>query len=56
MLCDLIAERNVLAGIFTYGEDGYLEVADILSESSFSDTSNQGLFKAFKRSSLNEWT
>ena len=48
MLSDLIAERNVLAGIFTYGENGYLEVADILSENSFTDVSNQGLFKAFK--------
>jgi len=48
MLCDLIAERNVLAGIFSYGEDGYLEIADIVTENTFTDPSNQALFKAFK--------
>ena len=48
MLCDLIAERNVLAGIFSYGEDGYLEVADIVTEQTFTDASNQALFKSFK--------
>tara|TARA_R110000765_G_scaffold142217_1_gene243352 strand:+ start:139 stop:1668 length:1530 start_codon:yes stop_codon:yes gene_type:complete len=48
MLCDLIAERNVLAGIFSYGEDGYLEVADIITEKTFTDASNQALFKSFK--------
>lgn len=48
MLCDLIAERNVLAGIFSYGEDGYLEIADIVGEATFTDPSNQALFKSFK--------
>lgn len=47
-LTDLLAERNVLAGIFRYGQDGYLEAADIVNEKTFSDTSNQALFKCFK--------
>ena len=47
-LSDLLAERNVLAGVFCYGNDGYLEVADIVTDSTFSDASNQALFKCFK--------
>lgn len=47
-LSDLLAERNVLAGVFKYGQDGYLEVADIVTELTFSDPSNQALFKCFK--------
>ena len=47
-LSDLLAERNVLAGIFRYGQDGYLEAADLVNEKTFSDTSNQALFKCFK--------
>ena len=47
-LSDVLAERNVLAGIFRYGKDGYLEAADIVTEKTFSDASNQALFKCFK--------
>ena len=35
ILCDPAAERAVLAGICTYGESAYLDVADIVQEISF---------------------
>jgi hypothetical protein len=40
ILCDPAAERAILAGICTYGEDAYLDIADILQESSFTVDSN----------------
>lgn len=45
---DLIAERSVLAGVYTYGENAYLEVADIIQQpSAFVDDTNQALYKCF---------
>jgi replicative DNA helicase len=44
-LVDLPAERAVLAGIFTYGSQGYDEVADIVTTRSFTDEVNQIFFK-----------
>ena len=46
-LGDLLAERNILAGIFRFGQDGYLEVSDIVTTGTFTDSSNQALFKCF---------
>ena len=48
ILCDPSAERAVLSGILKYGEDAYLDIADILTESSFTIDSNQFIFKCLK--------
>lgn len=48
VLVDLAAERAVLAGIYTYGEDAYVDVSDVIQQPTvFSDTSNQALYKIF---------
>jgi len=43
-LSDVGAERAVLAGIFRYGIDGYTEVSDIVSNSTFTIISNQIIY------------
>lgn len=48
ILCDPAAERAVLAGIYTYGENAYLDIADIIQDSSFTVDSNTILFKCLK--------
>jgi replicative DNA helicase len=48
ILTDPAAERAVLAGICSYGEDAYLDVADIVQESSFTIDSNAIIFKCLK--------
>lgn len=48
ILCDTSAERAVLAGIIKYGEDAYLDVADILQEGSFTVDSNKIIYKCLK--------
>lgn len=48
ILCDPASERAVLAGIYKYGEDAYLDVADILQDSSFTVDSNSIIFKCLK--------
>jgi replicative DNA helicase len=48
ILCDPAAERAVLAGICKYGEDAYLDVADILQPTSFTIDSNGIIFKCIK--------
>jgi replicative DNA helicase len=48
ILCDPAAERAVLAGICKYGEDAYLDVADIIQASSFTIDSNSIIFKCIK--------
>ena len=48
ILNDSAAERAVLAGIYKYGEDAYLDVADILQESSFTIDSNSIIFSCLK--------
>lgn len=48
MLNDPSAERAVLAGIFSYGESAYLEVSDIISESTFTIDSNVIIYKCLK--------
>lgn len=49
ILCDPSAERAVLAGIFTYGDSAYLEISDIVSETSFSIDSNAIIYKCVKK-------
>jgi replicative DNA helicase len=48
ILCDAAAERAVLSGVFNYGEDAYLDIADIVQESSFTIDSNSIIFKCLK--------
>jgi replicative DNA helicase len=48
ILCDPASERAVLSGICKYGEDAYLDVADIVQESSFTIDSNAVIFKCLK--------
>ena len=48
ILCDPASERAVLAGICNYGEDAYLDVADIVQESSFTIDSNEIIYKCLK--------
>jgi replicative DNA helicase len=48
ILCDPAAERAVLAGIFQYGENAYLDIADIVQETSFTIDSNNIIFKCLK--------
>jgi len=47
-LVDLAAERAVLAGVFTYGEDTYLDVSYLLRASTFTDDSNHIIWKCLK--------
>lgn len=44
---DLSAERAVLAGLYAYGQDAYLDVAPMLTQFSFTDPANQGVYKCF---------
>lgn len=48
ILCDPSAERAVLSGIFHYGEQVYLDIADLVKESTFTIDSNQYIFKCLK--------
>jgi len=48
ILCDTAAERAVLAGICKYAEDAYLDIADIIQDSSFTIDSNKVIFKCLK--------
>lgn len=54
ILCDPASERAVLAGICKYGEDAYLDVADIVQESSFTIDSNSIIYKCLKHLCENE--
>ena len=44
---NVAAERAVLAGLYSYGADAYLDVAPMLSPLSFTDRSNQAIYKCF---------
>lgn len=48
ILCDPAAERAVLAGIISYGEDAYLDIADIIQDSTFTIDSNTIIYKCLK--------
>lgn len=54
ILCDPASERAVLAGICLYGEEAYLDIADIIQESTFTIDSNGIIFKCLKRLCENE--
>ena len=44
---NVAAERAVLAGLYLYGIDAYLDIAPMLSPMSFTDRSNQAIYKCF---------
>ena len=48
ILADPSAERAVLAGLCKYGENAYLDIADILSSSVFTIDSNQIIYNCIK--------
>lgn len=48
MLSDTPAERAVLGGIYKYGEDVFIDVADFLQPTTFTDTLHQALYKCFE--------
>ena len=48
MLSDPAAERAVLAGICKYGADAYLDVADIIQDTTFTIDSNQIIYKCLQ--------
>jgi replicative DNA helicase len=48
ILCDPAAERAVISGLCSYGDSLYIEVADIVSENSFTIDSNVIIFKCIK--------
>lgn len=48
MVHDASCERGVLAGIYRYGVDAYLDVSDIITTSSFFLESHQIIFKVFE--------
>jgi replicative DNA helicase len=49
ILADPSAERAILSGICKYGEEVYLEIADILQPSSFTIDSNSIIFQCIKK-------
>lgn len=46
-LTNLPAEKAVLTGIFEYGIDAFLDIQDILQVESFTDSTNQVIFRAY---------
>jgi replicative DNA helicase len=48
ILSDPSAERAILAGICSYGDEAFLDIADIVQESSFTIDSNNIIFKCLK--------
>lgn len=49
ILSDPSAERAVLSGIIQYGHDAYIDIADIISETSFSVDSNTVIYKCLHK-------
>lgn len=47
-MTDVAAERAVLVGLFQYGEDAYLDIADFINDDSFTDVLNQVIFKCIQ--------
>jgi replicative DNA helicase len=48
ILCDPSAERAVLSGILQYGETVFLDIGDIIKESTFTIDSNQFIYRCLK--------
>jgi len=48
ILCDPSSERAVLASILKYGEDAFLDISDLITETTFTVDSNQILYRCLK--------
>ena len=48
-LCDTGAERAVLAGLFAYGLESYVEINDFISCGSFANRNNQVIYKCIEK-------
>lgn len=48
-LSDIGAERAILAGLFRYGIDTYVEISDIIDHNTFGHTNNQILYKCIEK-------
>jgi replicative DNA helicase len=48
ILCDPSSERAILSGILHYGEDAFLDINDLITESTFTIDSNQLIFRCLK--------
>ena len=48
-LCDIGAERAVLAGLFAYGLESYVEINDFITHGSFANRNNQVLYKCIEK-------
>ena len=48
-LADVGAERAVLAGLFAYGLESYIEISDFLTHSSFANRNNQVIYKCIEK-------
>lgn len=53
-LTDVGAERAVLAGLFAYGLEAYVEVSDIIDHKTFGNYNNQILYKCIEKIMENE--
>lgn len=53
-LSDVGAERAVLAGLFTYGVESYIEISDLLDHGSFGHQNNQIIYKCIEKVLQNE--
>lgn len=51
---DVGAERAVLAGLFCYGLDSYVEISDVISIETFTNVRNQVLYKCIEKIFKNE--
>lgn len=49
ILSDIGAERAVLAGVCRYGAEAYYDVADIVNDQSFTNTSNEMIYACLKK-------
>jgi replicative DNA helicase len=49
VLCDTAAERAVLSGICCYGDSAYLDIADIIQETTFTVDSNKIIYRCLKK-------
>ena len=47
-LADVAAERAVLSGICQFGQNVYLDIADIVKEKAFTNEYNQAIFACLK--------
>ena len=48
-LSDIGSERAVLAGLFQYGVDAYVELSDIIDHATFGNSNNQILYKCVSK-------